>query len=70
MGVCPITAQSDYTHEKAIIDPILRGRLVESSVGTHLLNHSVSERYNLYYWREGKHEVCMGGISHTVWNIS
>lgn len=52
-----ITGQSDYPHEKAIIDPILWGRLVESSVGTHLLNHSVSERYNLYYWREGKHEV-------------
>jgi predicted AAA+ superfamily ATPase len=33
------------------------GRLVESSVGAHLLNHAVSERYNLYYWREGNHEV-------------
>ncbi len=52
-----ITAQSDYSYEKAIIDPELWGRLVESSVGTHLLNHSVSERYNLNYWREGKHEV-------------
>jgi len=52
-----ITAQSDYSYEKAIIDPKLWRRLVESSVGTHLLNHSVSERYNLYYWREGKHEV-------------
>jgi predicted AAA+ superfamily ATPase len=52
-----ITAQSDYTYEKAIIDPELWGRLVESSVGTHLLNCSISERYNLYYWREGNYEV-------------
>lgn len=52
-----ITAQSDDIYEKAIIDPELWGRVVESSVGTHLLNHSISERYNLYYWREGNSEV-------------
>jgi hypothetical protein len=33
------------------------GRLVESSVGAHLLNHSISERYDFYYWREGNNEV-------------
>ncbi|MDR2121756.1 MAG: ATP-binding protein [Flavobacteriaceae bacterium] len=52
-----ITAQSDQTYEKAIINPELWGRLVESSVGIHLINHSISERYNLYYWREGNYEV-------------
>jgi predicted AAA+ superfamily ATPase len=52
-----ITAQGDNRYEKAIVDPELWGRLVESSVGTHLLNHSISERYNLYYWREGNYEV-------------
>ena len=52
-----ITAQSDETYEKAIINPELWGRLVESSVGTHLINHSISERYNLYYWRDGNYEV-------------
>lgn len=52
-----ITAQGDDRYEKAIVDPELWGRLVESSVGTHLLNHSISERYNLYYWREGNYEV-------------
>jgi len=31
--------------------------LVESSVGAHLINYSISERYNLYYWREGNNEV-------------
>ena len=52
-----ITSQANDTYEKAIINPELWGRLVESSVGTHLINHSISERYNLYYWREGNHEV-------------
>lgn len=52
-----ITAQSDETYKKAIINPELWGRLVESSVGTHLINHSISERYNLYYWRDGNYEV-------------
>lgn len=52
-----ITSQSNNTYEKTIINPELWGRLVESSVGTHLINNSVSERYNLYYWREGNGEV-------------
>ncbi len=52
-----ITSQTNDTYEKAIINPELWGRLVESSVGTHLINNSISERYNLYYWREGNHEV-------------
>lgn len=52
-----ITAQSDKAYEKAIINPELWGRLVESSVGAHLLNHSIAGRYNIYYWREGNHEV-------------
>ncbi|HNZ71858.1 MAG TPA: DUF4143 domain-containing protein, partial [Prolixibacteraceae bacterium] len=33
------------------------GRLVESAVGAHLINYSVSERFQLYYWREGNNEV-------------
>ncbi|MBZ4651493.1 MAG: putative ATPase [Proteiniphilum sp.] len=52
-----ITAQSNNSYEKAMINPEFWGRLVESSVGTHLINHSISERYNLYYWREGNNEV-------------
>ena len=31
--------------------------MVESSVGSHLINHSYSERYRLHYWRESNHEV-------------
>jgi hypothetical protein len=52
-----ITAQSNDTFEKAVINPQLWGRLVESSVGAHLINHADSDRYNLYYWREGNYEV-------------
>jgi Predicted ATPase (AAA+ superfamily) len=52
-----ISAQINDTYEKAFVNPKLWGHLVESSVGTHLINHSISERYNLYYWREGNYDV-------------
>ena len=52
-----ISSQSTDSFEKTIIHPELWGRLTESAVGTHLINHSISERFNLYYWREGNHEV-------------
>lgn len=52
-----LTSQNDETYSTTIVNPKLWGRLVESSVGAHLLNHAVSERYNLYYWREGNNEV-------------
>lgn len=52
-----ITSQANHTFENAITDSKLWGRLVESSIGAHLINNSVSERYNLYYWREGNYEV-------------
>lgn len=52
-----LTSQDNDAYSTAIVNPKLWGRLVESSVGAHLLNHSISERYNLYYWREGNKEV-------------
>lgn len=52
-----LTSQADETYSTAIVNPKLWGRLVESSVGAHLLNHSVFERYNLHYWREANNEV-------------
>lgn len=33
------------------------GRIIESSVGAHLLNLSLIEGYGLYYWRQGDNEV-------------
>jgi len=38
-------------------EPDLWGRIVESAVGAHLLSKSISEKYKLYYWREGDCEV-------------
>lgn len=52
-----LSSQDEETYSSAVVNPKLWGRLVESSVGAHLLNHSISERYNLYYWREGNNEV-------------
>lgn len=52
-----LSSQDEESYLSAVVNPKLWGRLVESSVGAHLLNHSISERYNLYYWREGNSEV-------------
>lgn len=52
-----ITSQSNTTYQEATANTQLWGRLSESSVGAHLINHSISQRYNLYYWREGNYEV-------------
>ena len=52
-----ITSQINTTYQKATANPEHWGHLTESSVGTHLINHSISQRYNLYYWREGNYEV-------------
>jgi AAA ATPase len=31
--------------------------LPQLSIGSHLINSAVAERYSLYYWREGNNEV-------------
>jgi len=33
------------------------GRMVESAIGAHLINHAITEKFNLYYWRERNEEV-------------
>lgn len=52
-----LTSQSNETFKESVMKPERWGRLVESSVGAHLINYAVSERYNLYYWREENSEV-------------
>jgi len=52
-----LTAQDDNKFSKIANSPEEWGRLVESSIGTHLINHSVYSRFNLYYWREANKEV-------------
>ena len=52
-----ISALSNESFEDALQNPAVWGRLVESAVGAHLLNHSVSGDFALTYWREGNDEV-------------
>lgn len=52
-----ISALSNESFEDALQNPAVWGRLVESAVGAHLLNHSISGDYALTYWREGNDEV-------------
>lgn len=52
-----ISALSNESFEDALQNPAIWGRLVESAVGAHLLNHSVSGDFALTYWREGNDEV-------------
>ena len=33
------------------------GRLVESAIGTHLINSGLKYRFNVYYWNQGNYEV-------------
>ena len=40
-----------------LLEPELRGRLVESAVGAYLLNRATAERFELRWWREGDDEV-------------
>jgi predicted AAA+ superfamily ATPase len=52
-----MTAQSGLSPEEARSDREFRGRLVESAAGAHLANAAASGTCELFYWREGNHEV-------------
>jgi len=52
-----ISAQKGETFNQYLADPVLKGRIVESAVGAHLLNYAITEKYQLDYWREGNYEV-------------
>jgi predicted AAA+ superfamily ATPase len=41
-------AKSNETCTETMLNPKLLGRLVESAVGAHLLNHTITEKYSLY----------------------
>ena len=38
-------------------DPARWGRWVENIIGTHLINQSFTGAFELFYWRQGNHEV-------------
>ncbi len=52
-----LSAQDNKNFSEIFLNPKDWGRYVESSVGAHLINYSVSERYNLHYWRDSNKEV-------------
>ena len=52
-----MTAQSNKTFEGAREDHAFWGRLVESTVGAHLLNSIRGTQIELFYWREEDKEV-------------
>ncbi len=50
-------AHAPLTLEQLLVDRNGWGRLVESAVGTHILNSSDGDGIETLYWREGNHEV-------------
>ncbi len=52
-----VSAQRNETLNEIIMQPEQWGRIVESSIGAHLLNCSFSGGYKVYYWRNGNDEV-------------
>jgi len=51
------SAQQSICFSDVTSDPKLWGRLVESAVGAHLINHSLSQGFKVHYWREKNEEV-------------
>jgi hypothetical protein len=52
-----LSAQNKKTFNEIASDPIEWGRIVESSIGAHLINHSIQNDYSLFYWRDRGNEV-------------
>lgn len=50
-------ASGGYKYEDAKNSPAIWGRYLESCIGSHLLNYSRIDGFDLFYWREGIHEV-------------
>lgn len=52
-----ISSKQQENFEQIRHKPDLWGRFVESAVGSHLLNFSLTGGFSLYYWRQGNYEV-------------
>lgn len=52
-----LSAQSFHSFQDIVNMPKEWGRFVESAVGSHLLNASLSRHFNLYYWNDNNSEV-------------
>jgi uncharacterized protein len=52
-----ISAQRNDLFKDTLAKPGEWGRMVESSIGSHLINHSLTDKFNIHYWRERNDEV-------------
>lgn len=52
-----ISAQQGSTFNEIVENPVAWGHWVESAIGAHLLNHSLTSGFRLYYWRDRNLEV-------------
>jgi len=52
-----LSAQKHEYYSEIVNKPAEWGHIVESSVGAHLVNHSVSQNFSVFYWRERNSEV-------------
>lgn len=52
-----LNAQQGDILSDAMLKPYKWGRVVESAIGAHLLNHAIREDFSVFYWRERNEEV-------------
>ena len=52
-----ISGQRNEFFSEILVKPDEWGRMVESSIGAHLVNYSLSEKFKVYYWREKNNEI-------------
>ena len=52
-----LSAQKNEYFGEIVQKPAEWGHIIESSVGAHLINNSISQNYSVYYWRERNAEV-------------
>jgi len=52
-----ISAQSGNVFTEVRLKPDDWGKIVESAIGTHLLNSSITGNFTLHYWRERNEEI-------------
>ncbi len=52
-----ISGQMEEKFNEILTQPDKWGRIVESAIGAHLINYSISENFNVYYWRHRSNEI-------------
>jgi hypothetical protein len=52
-----LSSQRIETFSEIKGNPGVWGRIVESAIGSHLINHSAGKNYNVFYWRDRMNEV-------------